>query len=334
MTYRDNTQLLSEKQVNLVLNHGALGDVITSLPALVRARQSHPNGLNIRVWAPSWQEELLKHLLAPYGEFEILHFEDFPKDWKDRKDWGQGPVALNSCPYNTHTRNRTHMVDYAFHYLLDACPENMEQRSYPTLAPFGERTVHGKYIVFPVGATSDNKLFRASVMAPIMQWALDNGYIPVIVGTKTSFVKAQSADGSIEPIVLRDEVDKLPIDIFQLCVDLREKTTLLQLRDVCAYAQAVVGTDGGTIHLAGTTDTNIIYGLTTTLPQHRYIARHGDPHRKIRYVGPRNLECTGCQSNWILFFHHDFRFCPYGDSICTEKLDAEDFINGLKELGL
>jgi hypothetical protein len=32
--------------------------------------------------------------------------------------------------------------------------------------------------------------------------------------------------------------------------------------------------------------------------------------------------------------YQDFRFCAYGDNLCTEKLDPEDFINGLKELGL
>jgi len=242
--------------------------------------------------------------------------------------------------YVFHSLGSTHMVDFAFAYLLDAQPESMAERNYPTDAPLGERLRNNAwkliedYVVFPVGATSDNKLFRASVMVPIIEWVLKQGYQAVIVGTKTSFVSAQTADGSIEPITMRDEIDKIPSQIFDACLDLREKTTLLELRDVCGYASAVVGVDGGTTHLAGTTNTNIIYGLTTTLPKHRYISRHGDPNYKIRYVGPRNLECAGCQSNWLLYFHHDFRFCPYGDNICTELLHPEDFINGLKELGL
>lgn len=237
--YRDNIQLLPETQMNFVLNHGALGDVITSLPAIIHARRTHPKELIMRVWAPSWLEDLLRHLLAPYGAFEFKHYEDFPAKAIERKGWGGGPVAVNSAAYNTHTRNRTHMVDYAFNYLLDACPENMEQRGYPTLAPFGERVILGKYVVFPVGATSDNKLFRASVMVPIIQWVIQQGYTPVIVGTKTSFVKAQLADGTVEPIVLRDEADKIPPTLLAHSLDLREKTTLLELRDICAYAQAL-----------------------------------------------------------------------------------------------
>lgn len=331
--FRDDVQLITDERVNFVLNHGALGDVIASLPAIIHARKTQPNELKMKVWAPSWQNDLVKHLLAPYGEFELLHMEDFPLGAVQRKEQDVGPTALNQAPFNTHTRNRVHMVDYSYNFLLDSAPENMEQRSYPTLAPLGRRVYPSQYLVFAVGAGSDNRLFRASVMAPIMQWAWDNGYQSVIVGTRTSFIGAES-DGKMEPIVLRDEVDKLPPELLRVCQDLREKTTLLQLRDICGYARAVIGIDGGTLHLAGTTDTNIIYGMTTVLPKHRYIPRHGDPSYKIRYVGPRDLACAGCQSNWLLMFHHDFRHCMYGDNLCVDKMHPEDFINGLKELGL
>jgi ADP-heptose:LPS heptosyltransferase len=244
-----------------------------------------------------------------------------------RAELDMGIVALNQIPFNTHTRNRVHMVDFAFSCLLDSRPETMLERSYPTAAPLGRRRMLGKYIVFPVGATSDNKLFRASVMAPIIDWANANKYSPVIVGTKTSYVKVEGVNGP-EPIVLRDEVDKLDRHSY---VDMREKTSLLELRDLCGHAAAVVGVDGGTLHLAGTTDANIVYGLTTTLPKHRFIARNGDPSYKARYVGPRNLACAGCQSNWR-GSRQDFRFCAYNDNLCTERLHADDFIEGLKQL--
>lgn len=331
--FRNSIQLLHETRMNFVFNQGALGDVITSLPAIIFARQMWSEQLVMKVWAPSWQKALLEHLLAPYGKFEVLHFEDFPMKKAERTELDMGMVALNQMPYNTHTRNRVHMVDFAFNCLLDAQPESMAQRNYPTEAPLGLQTIPGRYVVFPVGATSDNKLFRASVMAPIIKWVSKQGMTPVIVGTKTSHTNVE-AQGQYIPIVLRDEVDKLtetlgPYGYF----DMREKTTLLQLRDLCGHAAAVVGVDGGTLHLAGTTDVSIVYGLTTTLPQHRFIVRQGDPLRKIRYITPRDLECAGCQSNWVMS-RQDFRFCAYGDNKCTEQLSSEDFINSLKELGL
>ena len=331
--YRDGTELLTHEVHNFVLNHGALGDVITSLPAIIHARLSHNDRLKLKVWCPSWQMDLIAHLLKPYGEFEILDFNAFPLKKAQREDWDGGPTSLNQMLHNTHTRNRVHMVDYAFGCLIDARPENMSQRSYPTLASLGDAQVPGKYVVFPIGATSDNKLFKAAVMAPIMDWCNDNGYTVVIVGTKTSHTMVEVGDKVLEPVVLRDEADKLPALTPVPLVDLREKTTLLQLRDVLGHAAAVVGVDGGTLHLAGTTDTNIVYASGTTLPKHRYIARFGDPSHKIRYVGPRDLECAGCQSNWTMTAI-DFRFCAYDDNKCMDALHPDDFIAGLRELGL
>lgn len=330
--YRNNIELTDGQPMNFVLNNGALGDVITSLPAIICARAEHSSTLKMRVWAPSWQKELLAHLLMPYGDFEIKNFEDFPLTRALRAEWDGGHTALNQMPFNTHTRNRVHMVDYAFGCLMDAKPESMAERNYPTAAPLGLCTVPGRYVVFPVGATSDNKLFRASVMAPVMQWVIDGGYTSVVVGTKISHTKAD-AGGVLTPIVLRDEASLLPQSIVEKCLDLREKTTLLELRDVLGHAAAVVGTDGGSIHLAGTTGTNILYALTTTLPKHRFVVRQGDPHHQIRYIGPRNLECAGCQSNWRMS-RQDFRFCAYGDNLCTERLHPDDFVEGLKQLGL
>ena len=333
--FRDGLELLTEKRVNFVFNHGALGDVICSLPAVIQGRRAHNEALKMHVWVPPWQMELIEHLLKPYGEFVIEDFTKFPLKAAQREEWDGGPVAINQMPHNTHTRNRVHMVDYAFGCLLDARPESMLERSYPNAAPLGPRTISAKYVVFPIGATSPNKLFRAEVMAPVIQWAVDKGYVPVLVGTKTSHTHLQVGDRTdIKPLEIIDEVDKLPAKVRNMCLDMREQTTLLQLRDICGHAEAVVGVDGGTLHLAGTTDTNIIYALGTTLPKHRYIARDGDPNHKIRYVGPRDLECAGCQSNVTLMFHHDFRNCLYGDSACMDKLHPDDFTNGLKELGL
>ena len=330
MHYRDNTELMTTEVHNFVLNHGAMGDIITSLPAIIHARLAHNDRLKLKVWTPPWQMELIEHLLKPYGTFEILDLSTFPLKAAQRADWGGGPVSLNQMLHNTHTRNRVHMVDYAFGCLTDSRPESMVERSYPTLAPIGPKTIEGKYVVFPVGATSDNKLFKASVMSPILKWAKDAGYKTVIVGSKTSHTKAD-VGGELQPILIREETHLVPASLID--IDMREKTTLLELRDILGHASAVVGVDGGTLHLAGTTDVPIVYASGTTLPKHRYIPRFGDPKHKIRYVGPRDLECAGCQSNWTMT-SLDFRFCAYEDNLCMDKLHPDDFIAGLKELGL
>ena len=332
--YRDGQQMLTNLEHRFILNHGALGDVLTSLPAIIHARQSVVDKMVLKVYCSAHQVPLLSHLLAPYGAFEVHDLLEIPNKREEREGWaGDASTSLNAPLKNTHTRNRVHMVDFAFAFLIDAKPESMAQRSYPTLAPLGPRVLDGRYVVFPVGATSDNKLFKAAVMGPVIEWAFNKGLLPVLVGSKVSRTFAQNGDGTTEALVIRDEVDKLEPQTRAVCIDLREKTTLLELRDLLGHAEAVVGVDGGTLHLAGTTDANIIYASGTTHPKHRYIARSGNPNHKIRYVGPRDLECSGCQSHWTMT-RHDFRFCPYNDNRCMDNLHPDDFINGLKELGL
>jgi ADP-heptose:LPS heptosyltransferase len=329
--FRDSLELATTDIHNFVLNHGALGDVITSLPAIVRARQTHHESMIMRVWVPPWQQELITALLSPYGPFEIKDVSQFPMKRVERQGWDGGAVSCNAMAYNTHTRNRVHMVDYAFNCLTDSQPENMMERSYPTAAPLGHKWIQRKYVVIPVGATSDNKLFRASVMEPVIKWLQEQDYLVVFTGTRKSYTKALTASGEVQDIVIRDQVELLSPDVYAKCKDMRESTPLIALRDICGYAEAVIGVDGGTLHVAGTTDTNIIYAMGTTHPRHRYIPRFGSHEHKIRYVVPRDLECTGCQSNWTMT-SHDFRFCAYGDNKCMEMLSSEDFINGFKEL--
>lgn len=329
--YRDGQVLTSEVH-NFVINNAALGDMITSLPAIAFARRRYPKELDMCVWLPVWQHELVAHLLAPFGEFELRDLQTFPAKWDVRKDSGIGPVSYNAAIYDQFTRCRVHMVDYAFNFLINARPECMAERSYPTDAPLGNMAIHEPYVVFPVGATSDNKLFKASSMGPVMQWCIDKGYRPVIVGTKTSHTHTK-VDGALKPIVLREESHLLSKAVFDACLDVREQTTLLQLRDILGHADAVVGVDGGTLHLAGTTDAPIVFASGTTHPKHRYIPRHGDPQFKIRYVGPRDLACAGCQSNWPMTSLH-FTKCVYGDSKCMDNLHPDDFTEALKQLGL
>ena len=334
--YRDGKRVLTTKRHNFVLNHGALGDAICSLPAIIKAGIGFSDAIDLRVWCGAWQHDLFQHLLKPYGKFTMMDFAKFPAKWIDRKEIRAttdfGPVSYNGPAFDQHTRNRVHMVDFAFNLLIDSRPENMGERSYPVLAPLGPRTIEDAYVVFPVGATSENKLFRASVMAPIMKWCIENDYKVVITGTEKSHTHVNEG-GVLKPITMIAQTQMLPPELFAQLIDLREKTTLLELRDVLGHANAVVGVDGGSLHLAGTTDAPIVFASGTTLPKHRYIARHGDPNHKIRYVGPRDLECAGCQSNFLMTTW-DFRQCVYQDNKCMELLHPDDFINGLKALGL
>jgi hypothetical protein len=114
---------------------------------------------------------------------------------------------------------------------------------------------------------------------------------------------------------------------------MREKTTLLELARSARPRGGVVGVDGGTLHLAGTTDVPIVFASGTTLPEAPLHPAPRRPEFRVRYVGPRDLECYGCQSNWPLTTCTSPNACTATTSAWS-KLHPDDFINGLKELGL
>lgn len=318
------------EKINIVLNNAAVGDSICSLPAIIHARKCIKN--EILVWAPEYLLDLLSLLLFPYGDFTYRRLEDFPRKASERNVAEDGPVVINGIQSNQFTRNRCSLVDYAFAPISDSWPDNDAERSYPTEAPIGRRTIPGPYIVIPVNATSDNKLFHHTVLGPVVEWVLGAGFKPVITGKSTTKLHAIGFEGKPIELKIRTDYDKLPDDLRAECLDLRDKLTLVQVRDVCGHAAHVVGVDGGTIHVAATTDAPIVYCLTTTRPEHRSVVRHGKSNWRVKHVTPRDLECAGCQSNWRMVIRHDFSTCFYGDSLCVERLSPQDIIDAISQL--
>lgn len=334
--YRDGVEVRTEDGINFLLTHCALGDAISSLPAICWARKMHSLDIRMTVWAATHMLPLFEHLIGgvglrfkPLDEFKIVQQAGDPEF--------AGSCVINSVHRNHVTRNRFDMVDFAYATLLDRQPDGPHEKNYPYWAPLGSPAEFIKgddpYVIVPVGSTNEASTFRAEVLGPILEWLLQEDYLPVLTGAHNTHVHAIEK-GKPKLLVVTDEVAKLPADLLALCLDLRNRTDLMQMRDLCGHAAAVVGVDGGTLHLAGTTEVPIVYGTTRVAPRHRGIVRHDQVNWNLRHVEPRDLDCRGCQSNWTLMFGHDFRHCAYEDFACTKQLHPDDFTNALHELGL
>ncbi len=329
--YRPGTRLEMYPEVNFVLAHAALGDMIGSLPAIIRARKENP-AMKIVLFVQHGQRKLVKTLLAPYGSFTVENLDDL----KGMAQHGQihGPCVINSVEKNTQTRNRIPLVDFGFIALLDALPNNDAERNYPNAAPIGHKEIEGKYICMQVGFTAKNREFKHPVMKAIIEWAIVTGRKVVIVGSSKTHAGKVLENGMIGPRDVQSNYDDLPDTYKDACIDMRDKTVLTQARNILGHADAVVGIDGGLLHLAGTTDVPIVYGFTHVRPEHRQVFRHGKANWRVATVTPRDLGCAGCQSNWTLVFGHCFTTCAYEDYLCTDKLDPKDFVNALNEVAL
>lgn len=326
--WRDNVELLEQQNINFLITHGAIGDMVSSLPAIAYARKVHTKKLNLNVWVARYQVDLVRHLLGPNG-INVLPLDEFKVTSTDKTLIGPG--SMNGLNPPIVTRNRFNMVDYAYATLLDVQCEADWQRCYPHKACLGKRVIHRPYVVIPTGATNAPSVVRPDLLQRLIEWVLDNKWLPVLVGKGTSDVVMYKKD---EPhkLTITDKTDDLPKKLLAKCKDARDKTTLMELRDLCGHAEVVIGIDGGTLHLAGTTEVPIVYGCTRVDPKHRPIIRHNERNWRLKHVTPRDLTCSGCQSHWNLLYQHDFSTCRYGDAACAEQLHADDFIKAAEQL--
>jgi len=328
--WRDNIEILEQRNVNFLLIHGAIGDMISSLPPLVFARKNHAIELNMNVWVARYQVELVRHLIGMNG-INIYPLDEFKLKTDEKDKVGLG--SMNGLKPPIITRNRFNLVDYAYATLLDTQCEEDWQRCYPHRAPLGDRVLDNPYIVFPTGATNQPSVMKPELLGGLIEWAVENGYTPVLVG-KSSTDVVMMDKGKPHKLTITDMTNDLPKSLLDRCIDMRNQTSLMELRDLCGHAEAVVGIDGGTLHLAGTTEVPIVYGCTRVSPRHRPIVRHNKKNWRLIHVEPRDLECSGCQSRWNLLYNHDFSKCIYNDAACTDKLHVEDFITALENLGV
>lgn len=344
--YRDQSPIRFHPRVNFSLQHAAIGDTITSLPALIHGRRLNPH-IEMHVWVGDYVLELVEYLLKPYGEFTVVPGSRVVgTDGKGVLDGkrtvhsgnkstklglhSSGPVVVNLIPYDTHTRTKTDMVAFAFRCMLDTDPPDYAAMSYPT-APLGPRTIDRPYLAVQVGYTAKNREFDARAMEVVLRGALDRGLLPVILGKSVNKMPiiAGNDKRQLMQTVTASEFDSLPADVRHACLDMREQTTMLQARDILGHAECAVGIDGGLLHLAATTDVPIVMGLTNTRVDCRVPVRHGVRGWRFGAVVPRGVECQGCQSNWTLVFGYDFRTCFYKDYACVSNMRGEDLLEAI-----
>jgi ADP-heptose:LPS heptosyltransferase len=321
-------------KVGFLLSHGALGDTITSLPAIRFARATHnAQAMKMIVWTRRDLVPLLEILLPGC---DVQPLEMFHEETERTKNNIGYPFAMNSSIRNTVTRNKMDMVLFGYATLLDTQPPSPEWMSYPT-APLGPRAIAEPYIVIAANGTAPNRIIPPRTVTAIAEWALARGLKPVFLGKREAEVPVTivTGEGPTRQAKKSESTSRLAeIDaaLMERCLDLREKTGILEARDILGHAEAVVGIDGGLLHLAGTTDVPIVYAVTTVHPAHRSIMRHGELNWRVEYVEPKNLKCAGCQSKWTLVFGHPFTTCAYDDFLCVDHLDPADLTKALESL--
>jgi len=217
------------------------------------------------------------------------------------------------------TPSRMKLINYASIGLLGRVLKDHETRyiSLPEVPTYGYGVDFSKAVIIITTYRDKQRTILAPEINKIAEYVQSKGLIPVYVGKV----------GAIS--IWKKNLAKTDFEYPGFGVDLRDKTTFLELASIMAQAKAVVGMDSGPIHLAYTTKVPVVCGYTTVAPEYRI------PYRGLaitKAVVP-NIVCNFCESNWS-FNTWNFNNCPRKMELaeCVTKMTAGKFINALEEI--
>lgn len=303
-----------------LLNSMAMGDVIAAAPVIKYAIDNY-------FTTPESYVVVAKQAFRPFFPFvPDSNFRDF--DQKEPPLWGipeTFPLAAlnkkNEARFVRMTPKAMHLSEYASIVFMDRIIPLKELNYVPTekvsVAHFG--IDFRKAVILVTSYRDTTRMWYSKDVLELAVWIRSKGLIPVFVG-KTDM------DLHLEKTSLIPKTS-LPADVSEYGVDLRNKTSILELVSIMALAKAVCGVDSGPIHVAGTTDVPIVCGYPTVAAIHRIPVRIKG---KTFTITPR-IECANCESHWRTSYHN-FENCYFGHADCCKDFTADRYIKHLEKV--
>lgn len=263
---------MSETDFHNILTDGGMGDLICGLVAIDYNIRNHPN-IHFHVWVPDYLLDFAKHVLSPGST--VRPFSKAKAKFRHDIDGFTTEWCTN------HTAIRTHPVDYGFHMLCDRHEYDLNQKNYlkikPDKIPLGSRlNLPQKYVVLAATGVEPVRTMPVETANTLIDYIKSKGYEIVFLGKESSDCGIGNHAIKANPIPLN----------YDKGINLLNKTSLLESAKIINNAKAVVGMDGGMIHLAGCTDTHIVCGYTASNPNHVAPIRHGSQTYKFNAVEP------------------------------------------------
>ena len=248
------------------------------------------------------------------------------RPFSEREKYNTSYAAVKTqC--SQHDTMSTHLVDHAFHVLVNRQVEP-EHKNYIPLnlkhIKIKKFNLPEKYVVMTTGFTAEVRQFFPEYVNKICKFIKDSGYEVIFLGSNNIKIGglADNIRGNFS-----EEID------FSVGINLINKTSLLEAGKIISESKCIVGLDNGLLHLAGCTEVPIIYGFTSVEPFHRLPYRHNESGWNCYPVLPdKDLSCKYCQSRWCLVYNHNFTKCFYNDNKCCLQLTPEKWIEQLKKV--
>lgn len=296
--------------VNFVFGSGGVGDYINWCASLQYVADRHKH-VDARIFVSGLFLEVAQHIFGHMPRWKIIDRQYF------RMHYEPGTMIAFPKPGQLINACGAHLLDLGFMYFCCMDEPHKDYNFIPSINYEGpwkwpELGPKSPYAIFTPGATSPVREMPVKAFNEIVQYTKSKNVIPVFLGKKvlSSQYIANFADYD-----------------FTQGVDLREKTTLLEATQLMRGAKFVIGIDNGLLHMAGTTETPIIFGHNIAALKHRVIRRRKGLTINL-VVDEKDLACIGCQSKMRFLYHHTFKDCIFPRApqrlACLEHLFKED----------
>ncbi|MDQ4149777.1 MAG: glycosyltransferase family 9 protein [Actinomycetota bacterium] len=160
----------------------------------------------------------------------------------------------------------------------------------------------GSYVVVHPGASVPARAWSPALHAELVRALASSGRSVVVTGGPDEVELTAAVSGPPDPRV----------------VDLGGRTTMAELAEVLAGAEAVVVANTGPAHLAAAVGTPVVSLFAPTVPSVRW-RPWGVPHVLL---GDQTISCAGCRA----------RVCPFDDHPCLTAVSVEDVLSALESL--
>ena len=318
-TFRPNT-IMHTIPLNLMFINGGMGDYICWMPAL-EWLMNEARWIKGHAIIPTYFVDFAKYFIEPHmPKWGWREYSEIPQIPNVNNIAFRGPVELQRESLNA---TGAHLLTCGWVYFTNKEKAPPGYDRYPVLKQpdldnlqlqaDAEKLIPGKYAVITTGQTTNSRVVPQGAWNYIIEYVRELGLTPVFLG------KSRMTTGN--PMDIHTRFD--PTLRFDLGVDLRDKTDMMQAAAIMSRAAGVVGHDNGLLHLAGCTNVPIVFGYNIAAPEHR------EPRRAVGRVynvtlggfgKGSELPCNFCQSNNNFVIGYNYRECFHRDLRCMSML--------------
>lgn len=295
--------------------NGGMGDYITWMQP-IRWLASEATWLSGTLIVPLYFKELADYWLKDFTHWRFKTYSEIDSIENKETMPMRGPLEMARESLNA---TGGHLLTCGWVYFTnkecappgwDSYPPFKQEDLQSIFKEFTEFTLEPKkYAVITTGITGNSRKTPPDAWNFIIEHVRERGLTPVFLGKS----KVETGNRANLYTKFSDQTR------YDLGVDLRDKTTLLQAAAIMNNAAVVIGHDNGLLHLAGCTEAPIVFGYNLASPQHR------EPRRPVGRVfnvtlTHAELACIHCQSNMNFVIGFNFKECFYGDLKCMSML--------------